>query len=306
MRDIFLRPAEMFFSLRRRFARNSVATGAGYVTASQILRLVLLLISSSIVLRHFGPANYGVIAVAQAFFETTLNLQLQVGQAVQTFVPQLLAAGRPGAVRAVLWSGYLMRVIVFLLLGFLLTAVSPLLGGFYGDPQVGALLAILGVNAFTRTVAGPIDLNTMFALNRYRSVFIINCIDIAGALIAAIVTEVFDFSPAGYLWALLISMLPLYIYCWAQYSGIGHDLDWLRPDASDETAREWFVKLFRFGLPVSVSAFLYQASLNISILSGRCDRPVRLCRQYCTAWLGPYFQYRNSPAFLFCKSPRAW
>jgi O-antigen/teichoic acid export membrane protein len=251
--------------LRARFSKNSFATGAGYLTIVQIVRLLVLLLSSAIVLRHFGPATFGIIAIALAMFETLLNLQVQVGQAVQTFVPQLLVAKKYGSVRLVLWSGYLLRATSFALLGLMLMLASPWVGEFYRQPEVTDLTFILGLTGLSRILSGPVDVSVLFGMTRYRNIVVLNLLEVAGTLLSAIAAWYFDLSASGYLWALLLSLFPTYLYCWVLYPSIGRQLDW-KNAACEETGREWLTKVFRFGLPVSVSVFLYQASLQISIL----------------------------------------
>jgi len=264
-----IQPKALVGRLRQRFSRNSLAGGAGYLTLVQIARLLLLLLASSIVLRHFGPARFGVIALALAVFESILALQVQVGQAVQTFVPQLLMAKNNASVKLVLWSGYLLRAISFGLLGVTLILISPLAGKFYADPQLSGLVFILGISAMSRALSGPIDLNAMFALTRYRDIAVLNLLEIFGSLAAAVMTWWLDLSPTGYLWAMLLSLIPSYIFCWLLYPGVSKKFDW-KTQKAKESQREWVVKMFRFGVPISVSAIFYQASLQIGILvSGR-------------------------------------
>jgi PST family polysaccharide transporter len=118
--------------------------GMAWAYGSYVLGRLLVLLSTVILARVLVPADFGVVALAltfMVFLDTVKDLGL--GQALIVVPDERLAAAAQTAFWGAVGLGALLSLATAL--------AAPLAAGFFGEPVLRALLAVLGLNFLLRS-----------------------------------------------------------------------------------------------------------------------------------------------------------
>jgi O-antigen/teichoic acid export membrane protein len=121
--------------------------GAFWAYFSYVGGRLLILVSTAILARLLTPKDFGVVGYALVFMallETVKDLGL--GQALVASRPKDVYERADTVFLAGIGLGALMSVVV--------AAVSPLAAAFFDEPKLTALLPVLGLNFFIRSIGG--------------------------------------------------------------------------------------------------------------------------------------------------------
>src|SRR5712691_9892856 len=217
--------------------------------------------SMTILARLLTPADFGVFAMATPFVWILMTFG-DLGLAAAVLQQHDLNEGQASAVfRVNLWAG--------LACGGLFLLASPLLGLFYGDPQVTQVAAALSImfvfSGFTAVQQALLRRALLFdTLLRAQ---------IAASTVSSVVAVIFALRGAGY-WALTVRALadPLIygIVVWISAGSLPFRAEW------DDTTKA----LLRYGRYSIGSSLLYSV--------GRHANNVLIGWRYGSAELGPY------------------
>jgi PST family polysaccharide transporter len=118
--------------------------GMAWAYGSYVGGRLLVLVSTVILARVLVPADFGVVALALTFmvFLDTIK-DLGLGQALIVVPQERLAAAAQTAFWASVGLGALLSLVTAL--------VAPLAAGFFGEPLLHGLLAVLGLNFLLRS-----------------------------------------------------------------------------------------------------------------------------------------------------------
>jgi|SRR5262252_903698 len=218
-------------------------------------------VTMTILARLLTPADFGVFAMATPFVWILMTFG-DLGLAAAVLQQHELKEGQASAVfRVNLWAG--------LACGGLFLLASPLLGSFYGDPQVTQVAAALSImfvfSGFTAVQQALLRRALLFdALLRAQ---------IAASVVSSVVAVVFALKGAGY-WALTIRTLadPLIysVVVWTSTGWIPTRAEW------DDTTKA----LLRYGRYCIGSSLIYSV--------GRHANNVLIGWRYGSAALGPF------------------
>jgi polysaccharide transporter, PST family len=250
----------LFQISNRRLKQNAQRASVLNLAASGI-NFFFQFVSLAILARLLTPADFGVFAMATPFVWILMTFG-DLGLASAVLQQHDLNEGQASAVfRVNLWAG--------LAFGGLFLLSSPLLGLFYGDPQVTQVAAVLSLmfvfSGFTAVQQALLRRALLFdALLRAQ---------IVASVVSSVVAVILALKGAGY-WALTVRALadPL-SYIIVVWISAG----WLptRPEWGDSTKA-----LLRYGRYSIGSSLLYSV--------GRHANNVLIGWRYGSAELGPY------------------
>lgn len=149
--------------------RHKAAHGALVIGLAQVLKIVIQFASVVVLARLLTPDDFGVFAMATPVFGFAMLFQ-DLGLTQATIQ-------RPQITQAQLTALFWVNFGVSLLLAFLLVAVAPLIGWFYGDARAGAISATFGL----MMVANGLGAQHTALMNRHMRFGALAAIDAAGA-----------------------------------------------------------------------------------------------------------------------------
>jgi PST family polysaccharide transporter len=171
--------------------RGTAVSGAFYLGLSQIVRLVLTVLSTIIIARLLSPDDYGVMAMCAPVLGFLLMFQ-DLGLGTATVQQKTISDDQ---LNALFW----INVLASMALAVILVAIAPGVAWFYGDVRAGYVTAAGAVG----TLIGGTSLQHNALLNRNLRFGVLSASEIAGAVVTFLVAAALAFLLRSY-WALVI------------------------------------------------------------------------------------------------------
>lgn len=173
---------------------QKAANSAVFLGVTQVVRLVLTLLSTIVISRLLSPDDYGVMAMAApvvGFIVLFQDLGLSSATIQAREMPSALSSG-------LFWINMLASVAIFLAL----LAAAPLVAWFYGDARAGYVTA---ASAFGLLIAGS-SLQHMALLTREMRFATLSMIEVVNALVTFLAALAAAYFLRSY-WALWIGTM---------------------------------------------------------------------------------------------------
>lgn len=171
--------------------RSTAVSGAFFLGLSQIVRLLLTVLSTIIIARLLSPDDYGVMAMCGPVLGFLLMFQ-DLGLGTATVQQKTISEDQ---LNALFWINVLASVAI----AAILIAIAPAVAWFYGDVRAGYVTAAGAVG----TLIGGTALQHSALLNRNLRFGVLSAAEIAASIVTFLVAAALAFLLRSY-WALVI------------------------------------------------------------------------------------------------------
>lgn len=171
--------------------RGTAVSGAFYLGLSQIVRLLLTILSTIIIARLLSPDDYGVMAMCAPVLGFLLMFQ-DLGLGTATVQQKTISEDQ---LSALFW----INVLASIAIAIILIAISPGVAWFYGDVRAGYVTAAGAIG----TLVGGTALQHTALLNRNLRFGVLSAAEIAASVVSFLVAAALAFLLRSY-WALVI------------------------------------------------------------------------------------------------------
>ena len=141
--------SKLLSSIKKRTVRN-----VSYIGASQIITLLLSLITVAVLTRMLTPEDFGIVSIGMIFMALFAN--------IQDFGVAPAVIQRDTRIEESISVGLALRWIIAIILMIFVIGVSPLVSSFYGKPAIALVLIVMSLNLFVQ----PISFSSLVLLTR--------------------------------------------------------------------------------------------------------------------------------------------
>lgn len=250
-------------TIARIFESGLARTMSG-ATLATVLKSLAVIASDAIVLRYFGPGSYGEIAVALSVFSMLFMARLQLGLAVQTYLPRLHAKGARQAARELLRRAYLLSCGCAAILALASLTFSPIIEVIYPDRDLGLRVQLVAIASATATVlVGPMEFAALMALGRAKRLVALSLLESAGLVVASVLVVYAGLGISDYLVISRLAPAVAAPACWHWFIRERKVSDDFPPRAYESLS---FLKLIQFSSQGTLNQFLAQVGRQAPIL----------------------------------------
>lgn len=165
-----------------------------YIGASQIIVLLLTLLTMTVLARMLTPEDFGIVSIGMIF--------MALFASVQDFGVLQAIVQRDSRIEKSISVGLALRWIIAAILAAIVIGLSSLIADFYGIPAISLVLIVMSLNLFVQ----PVAFSSQVLLTRRLSFSPIAFATIAQVLVLAVVSIALALLDFSY-WSLVIGSL---------------------------------------------------------------------------------------------------
>jgi len=249
--------------------KRKAIQGASYLSTFRIIKLGVEVVKSALMLRYFGPANMGILAIANSTLGIFGILNFNTPPAIQTFIPQFEGKNDNYSIKNLIYLNYLITGFFLILVAIILILLSETISVFYNVPELAILLKLVAVKSFIILLGGPINDAVFLGLRRYRQLFFSSILDLIGNVIVVVLAIGMKLDLIQFCALSIFSGLAAYSYRWYCYFTIRKALDFGN-QKGDVSRWSLFTRVIKFSIPGSINQIFYRVYMYLgNIICGK-------------------------------------
>ena len=243
----------------------SLYKGLQNLYISKIFFSISSLISASLIFRYFGPEKRGEIAIIIAIIGIFQLLVIELGIGVQRFSSKEWLNNRYLKSLSFLWTSFITKTIIALILVVSLFLFSSTIGSFYDIDNINYILKICSICIVSFSFRGPIDSAFLTAIKEYKCVRNIEIIEALSFLSISVVTILLNKGVEFYIFFLLFSKSFIFPYTIFLYKQLISDK--INPkNKIDYFNLAYMKKIVSYCFPLWLSNLMYSISPHVTLI----------------------------------------
>jgi len=206
--------------------KRKAIQGASYLSTFRIIGFGVEIVKSALMLRYFGAAKMGILAIANSTLGIFGILSISTPPAIQTFIPQFEVKNDSYSIKILIYLNYLITGFFLILVAIILILLSESISAFYNVPELSILMKLVAVKSFVILLGGPINNAVFLGLRRYRQLFFTSILDLTGNVIVVVLAIGMKLDLIQFCTLSIFSGLAAYSYRWYCYFTVRKALAW--------------------------------------------------------------------------------